>query len=243
MKTPEERVAALRTADWVKLDDLTPWDRNPRVHNAEGTKRLAAAIQRFGFLVPVTAWRSKRRLAAGHGRRMAMLRILASDPTFVPKNAPEGTPAGSVPVIWHEFESEAEFESFGIADNRQARNSEDDSAAMAAILRDLGDLAAAADEMGFDDGEIDLLLEGVAAVADSEWADALGQLPEGDRNPIQTMTFILHDDQVENVKAALAAARSLGDYGETGNENRNGNALGRVCSMFLEANPELVADG
>ena len=89
------------------------------------------------------------------------------------------------------------------------------------------------DGMGFGDEEIELLVGGVEAVGDDEWGDALDGLPEGDRAPIQTMTFTLHDDQVEQVKAAMAAAKGMGDFGETGNENGNGNALARICETFL----------
>jgi hypothetical protein len=66
-----------------------------------------------------------------------------------------------------------------------------------------------------------------------EWSDALGKLPTGEKSPFQQMTFTLHDSQVETVKEAMEAARKMGPFVETGNENGNGNALARVCEMFL----------
>ena len=218
---------------WHLISDLAPWERNARAHTDESTRRLVAGIRRFGFLVPITAWRAEKRIAAGHGRRLAMLSILREDPSFVPRNAPPGTLPGMVPVMWKDFASEAQYEAFAISDNRQAKNATDDSEAIAAILREMDADGLDFDGMGFGDEEIELLVGGVEAVGDDEWGDALDGLPEGDRAPIQTMTFTLHDDQVEQVKAAMAAAKGMGDFGETGNENGNGNALARICETFL----------
>ena len=220
-------------AEWGPLADLQPWGRNARQHSDDSTRKLIAGIRRFGFLVPLTAWRAESRIAAGHGRRLAMLAILKEDPDFIPRNAPPGVGPGMVPVMWEDFASEAQFKAFALSDNRQAKNAEDDHDAVADVLRELDEDGFDFDGMGFDDDEIGLLLQGVEAVGGDEWGDALGGLPEGDRSPIQTMTFTLHDEQVESVKAALAASKALGDFVDTGNENSNGNALARVCESFL----------
>jgi len=236
MATSSDRMSKnvnLSAAEWVPLADLEPWSRNARQHSDDSTRKLAAGIRRFGFLVPITAWRDERRIAAGHGRRFAMQAILHEDPGFIPRNAPDGVGPGMVPVMWEDFATEAQFEAFALADNRQAKNAEDAADLVAQVLYDLDQQGLDLDGMGFDDDEIALLLEGVGAVSDDEWGNALGDLPEGDRAPIQTMTFTLHDDQVEQVKAAIAAAKGLGDFGDTGNENSNGNALARVCETFL----------
>ena len=50
------------------------------------------------------------------------------------------------------------------------------------------------------------------------------------------MTFTLHDDQVEQVKAAMETARSMGAFVDSPNENGNGNALARACEMFVTQN-------
>lgn len=68
---------------------------------------------------------------------------------------------------------------------------------------------------------------------DGEWGGALGVLPEGDRAPFQQMTFTLSDEQAGHVKDALDKARRMGSFVSTGNENGNGNALARVCEVFL----------
>lgn len=148
---------------WVPLDSLEPWQRNARKHDAESTSKLAAGIRRFGFPVPITAWQSERRIAAGHGRRLAMQALLAEDPGFVPRNAPAGTPPGHVPVMWTEFASEQQFEAFALSDNRQAKNAHDDERLIAQVLRDLEAQGIDFDGMGFDDEEIDDLLGALEA--------------------------------------------------------------------------------
>ncbi len=70
-----------------------------------------------------------------------------------------------------------------------------------------------------------------------EWADAFSVLPDEDRAPFQQMTFTLHDTQVEQIKAAKA----MGDFADSPNQNSNGNALAFVCETFVTAYGE--ADG
>ena len=59
------------------------------------------------------------------------------------------------------------------------------------------------------------------------------QMPSGDRQPFQQVTFTLHDTQAEQVQAALKAARNIGPYIGSPNQNGNGNALARICETYL----------
>jgi hypothetical protein len=47
------------------------------------------------------------------------------------------------------------------------------------------------------------------------------------------MNFTLHDEQAATIRQALEAAKDLGPFVDTGNENSNGNALARICEMWL----------
>jgi hypothetical protein len=58
-------------------------------------------------------------------------------------------------------------------------------------------------------------------------------LAAGERSGYVQMSFTLSDDQAANVKRALAASKSAGPFGPTGNENANGNALARLCEVYL----------
>jgi len=69
--------------------------------------------------------------------------------------------------------------------------------------------------------------------AEIDEASAFAALPDEDRAPFQQMTFTLHDDQAETVREAMKAAKAIGAFIDTGNENSNGNALARICELFL----------
>lgn len=166
MTKRSETADATPAATWVPLADLEPWAKNARQHTDSSTHKLAAGIRRFGFLVPMTAWRKESRIAAGHGRRIAMLSILAEDPEFVPRNAPPGVGPGMVPVMWEDFATEAQFKAFALADNRQAKNAEDDADAIAQVLHELDMEGIDYDGMGFDDDEIAALLDPDSVVED-----------------------------------------------------------------------------
>lgn len=113
-----------------------------------------------------------------------------------------------------------------IADNRASETGlEWDAEVLASFADDGIDLS----QFWFED-ELERLLETPDA---DEWADAFGDLPDGDKSPFQQMTFTVSDDQAEQVNAALDAAKSMGAFTDTGNENSNGNALARICETFL----------
>jgi hypothetical protein len=66
--------------------------------------------------------------------------------------------------------------------------------------------------------------------------DGMPELPTGDKEPFQQMTFTLHDTQAEQVGAAMNAAKKMGRFIDSPNENGNGNALARICETFLTQN-------
>jgi hypothetical protein len=50
------------------------------------------------------------------------------------------------------------------------------------------------------------------------------------------MTFTVHDEQAEDVQAAIAKAKGMGHGESAVNENSNGNALAFICQSFNRAN-------
>lgn len=71
-------------------------------------------------------------------------------------------------------------------------------------------------------------------------ADEFGEdfeLPEGDKQPFQQMSFVLADAQAEAVKAAIDQIKTADEYKnmEThGNKNSNGNALAKIIELWAE---------
>lgn len=54
-------------AEWVKIDDLKPWDDNPR-NNQIAINKVAQSIKRFGFGAPIIARKEDGEVIAGHTR-------------------------------------------------------------------------------------------------------------------------------------------------------------------------------
>ena len=61
-------------------------------------------------------------------------------------------------------------------------------------------------------------------------------LADGDKQPFQQKTFTLHDEQAEEVEAAISKAKEMGHAQSAVNENSNGNALAFICQSFNRAN-------
>lgn len=69
--------------------------------------------------------------------------------------------------------------------------------------------------------------------ADVEALEEMPELSDADKSPFQQQTFTLSDEQVEIVNEAVAVAKDMGPFVDTTNENSNGNAIARVCELFL----------
>lgn len=99
------------------------------------------------------------------------------------------------------------------------------------------------DNVGFGDWEWDALANKWDADQLTAWgvdipsfdveAGALPDLPDGDHSGMQQMTFTVTNDQADVIREAMEAAAAAGPYVDTGNENKNGNALARVAEFAL----------
>lgn len=200
-------------AEWVSVERLRPWVKNPR-RNDPAVKAVADSIKRFGFGAPIVARRENDEVIAGHTRLKAAVKLGMRE----------------VPVRYLDI-GEAEAHALALADNRVGEIAEWDGAALAGILRDMDSNGVDLSGLGWDEQEMRAIIE-AEKPDDGEWGTALGGLPDEDRQPFQQMTFTLHDDQAAEVKRALDVAKSMGGF-DGPNENSNGNALARVVEMFL----------
>jgi hypothetical protein len=115
-----------------------------------------------------------------------------------------------------------EATAFAIADNRTAELAEwEDS--LNDVLKSLQDEGVDLADLGYSPEDI-----GQFAVAEAE-APAL---KDGDRAPFRQMTFTVHDEQFEEVEAAMSKAKEEGGGESAVNENSNGNALAFICGRF-----------
>ena len=195
----------------LPLDRLIPYARNSRTHSDAQVAQVAASIREFGFTNPVLIDGADG-IIAGHGRVMAARKLGLE----------------KVPCIRLAHLSETQKRAYVIADNKLALNSGWDEEMLALELAELREVDFDMQITGFDEAEL-----GEFDVVEAE----MPTLADGDKQPFQQKTFTLHDEQAEDVEAAIAKAKEMG-HGESGvNENSNGNALAFVCQSFNRANP------
>ena len=144
------------------IDRLSANPRNARIHGEEQIEQLRASLREFGWTMPVLV-RENGMLIAGHGRlEAARLEGLTEVPTIVASG-------------W----SDAQCQAYAIADNRLTEASEWNDE----LLRlELGDLRAVGFDLtltGFDQDEIDGLLQ-----IDADVDGDPDEVPEPPADPI-----------------------------------------------------------
>jgi ParB-like chromosome segregation protein Spo0J len=152
---------------YLALSLLVLDNGNPRQHSSRQIRQIARSIEVFGFVVPILI-DCRNRIVAGHGRYLAA-QLLGMD---------------VVPVIRLEHLTKAQAKALSIADNRLTELSLWNSRLLAEALKELSelDLDFSIEATGFTVGEIDLQIEGLAAMGD-------GQPAPADQLPIPTSQF------------------------------------------------------
>jgi ParB family chromosome partitioning protein len=195
----------------IPTSDLIPYARNSRSHSEAQVAQIAGSIREFGFTNPVLI-DGDNGIIAGHGRVLAAGKL----------------GLGKVPCIRLAHLTETQKRAYIIADNKLALNAGWDEELLGLELADLRQDGFDLELTGFDESEL-----GQFDVDEV----AMPTLADGDKQPFQQKTFTLHDEQAEEVDAAIAKAKGMG-HGESGvNDNSNGNALAFVCQSFNRANP------
>lgn len=196
----------------VAISELIPYARNSRTHSDEQVAQIAASIKEFGWTNPILI-DGESGIIAGHGRLLAARKLGMKE----------------VPVIQLSGMTDTQKRAYIIADNKLALNAGWDDELLKLEI----------EEVNLEDFEIELIgfskdeLNNLIGAQDVNELDGMPGLPSGDREPFQQMTFTLHDEQAEQVKRALDVAKDMGDFFGSSNENSNGNALSRVCEIFL----------
>lgn len=149
-----------------RLAELKPDAANPRRHNKQQIRQIAASIEAFGFNVPILI-DGNDNVIAGHGRRLA-----ADQRGWT-----------EVPTLCLDHLTPAQARAFMIADNRLTEISTWDDQLLAEQLRDLPLLGMdfSIELTGFEIGEIDLRIAALEEwpEADDDPADAVPKAPAG----------------------------------------------------------------
>ena len=143
----------------VAVNKLIPYAKNSRTHSPEQVGQIAASIKEFGFRNPILV--DGVGIIAGHGRLMAALKLNLD----------------KVPTIDCSDMTESQKKAYIIADNKLAMNAGWDNNFLTLELKDLEDEGFDLTLTGFDDKELDALLnviEGTDGLTDE---DAVPETP------------------------------------------------------------------
>ena len=145
----------------IEVSKLIPYAKNSRTHDDAQVAQIAASIKEFGWTNPILV-DGEKGIIAGHGRLMAA-RKLGMD---------------KVPVIELKDMTDAQKRAYVIADNKLALNAGWDNDFLTLELKDLEDEGFDLSLTGFDEKELDALLnviEGTEGLTDE---DAVPEVPE-----------------------------------------------------------------
>ena len=125
----------------VAVDKLIPYAKNSRTHSPEQVAQIAASIKEFGFRNPILV--DGVGIIAGHGRLMAAQKLGLDQ----------------VPTIDCSDMTESQKKAYIIADNKLALNAGWDTAMLSIEMKDLEDEGFDLALLGFDDKELNALLQ------------------------------------------------------------------------------------
>ena len=128
--------------EYLKLGDLIPYVNNPRNNDGEAVARVASSIAEFGFKSPIIVDKDNI-IVAGHTRYKAA-KMLNLD---------------KVPVIKADDLTPTQIKAYRIADNKVAEYASWDNCLLSIEIEELRDLEFDLDLTGFEDFEIESLLE------------------------------------------------------------------------------------
>jgi DNA modification methylase len=146
--------------EFVRIDKLQPHHKNPR-HNDHAVDSIANSIKRFGFTSPIIANKDGT-ILAGHTRWKSAKKLNLD----------------TVPVVYVDL-SPVDAELLMIADNKLGEKADWNTDQLSSLLMDLKEQGEDLDVLGFEQHELDELLEDLDAdpFGDGEPVDAIEPPP------------------------------------------------------------------
>jgi hypothetical protein len=204
--------------------------KNPRRISSEAAQGLGVSLETFGPL-DICFNDETGELTSGHQRINA---LKASGATEVVRTGDAG-------YIVHPKTGErfpVRFVKWNATKQRMANLVANNDALGGTFTEDAIEQARSLeDEAHFHELQLDKLIVAeeaklvAAGVFDVDGAEA-PELADGDRAPFRQMTFTVHDEQFEEIEAAMSKAKGQGGGDSMVNENSNGNALAWICQRF-----------
>tara|TARA_R100000995_G_scaffold1711_5_gene1112 strand:- start:2496 stop:3125 length:630 start_codon:yes stop_codon:yes gene_type:complete len=199
----------------ASINDLKSDHKNARRRTDRSSDLIKESLQRYGAARSIVIDEDNRILAGNgtiDGAKAAgirRVRIVESE-------------GDEVIAVRRTGLSEEQKVGLALADNRTADLSEWDQEMLHRLSQE-HDISA-----WFTADDLDKMIG-----ADVEALDGMPELSDADKSPLQQQTFTLSDKQIEVVNEALTVAKDMGPFADTINENSNGNAIARVCELFL----------
>lgn len=191
-------------------DQLCANPRNWRIHPETQQKPLLGVLETVGVVQNVIVNKRTGFVVDGHLRIALALR----------------TAQPSIPVTYVDLDESEEALILASLDPLAALAAAD-AEQLDALLREVSTSDAAVMQMLSDLAEAN-------GVIPTDWSDAMGALPDGEKAPFEQMTFTVSTRQAETIREAMAQAKRGGITG-TDNENSNGNALAAIAEAYLNA--------
>lgn len=191
----------------LQIKDLTPDPQNARQHDEKNLKAIQGSLNQFGQRKPIVITEAGV-IVAGNGTVEAAKRLGWTKIDAV-----------KVPSDW----TPDQVKAFALADNRTAELATWNSEILSEQIRELNEEDFPILELGFEPLEFP---------TEQEWEN-LFDATANEKKEVVQITFTLHTDQAETIKEALGKSKDLGDFGDTGNTNDNGNALARIAELWL----------
>jgi hypothetical protein len=151
----------------IDVEDLIPYARNARTHSEQQVTQIAASIREFGFNNPVLI-DGQSTIIAGHGRVLAAKKLGLD----------------RVPCIRLTHMTDAQRRAYILADNRIALNSGWDDAMLALELQGLETDGLDLGLVGFDEAELQKLLQGMDLPAEGIGEEAQSQYTNEIKAPV-----------------------------------------------------------
>jgi hypothetical protein len=200
----------------IKLDK-----RNTNLHTDAGLKLLDQSIDKVGIIESYTI-SNDGVVISGNARHEKISAKITKEPIVIET---DGTEAIIIKRTDIESNTKKFHEASILANTTAHKNFNLDYDVIDEIVEE------------FDIDIVEVGVEVVDSVSDSDDFGTDFSLPDGDKAPFQQMTFTLADEQAEQIKNAIADIKQTEEYkyAETmGNENSNGNALYLIIMQWAE---------
>lgn len=203
---------------YKNVEELIPYVNNPR-DNTDAIDKVASSIKNFGFKVPIVI-DAQNEIITGHTRLLASKKLGLKE----------------VPVIVAGDLTEAQVKAFRIADNKVSEYAKWDDELLKIELEELQDIDFDLELTGFEADDLEVMLNLGFDYNEDDFSDEFS-LPDGDKKPVQQISFTFHDRQADLILSAMDEIEQRYDKDDLetfGNENKKGNLLYMVVKEWAE---------